>query len=333
MNDVRDSLALGVDLGGTKIEIALVDCAGKVVDRTRLLTQPDQGAEAVLAEVGLCLTERYLKKSGGTIFGLGIGVAGQVDPESGLVRYAPNLRWHNTPVRQQLEDRLGVPVVVMNDVQAVTYGEWIHGAGQNIANLVCLFIGTGVGGGIVADGRLLIGCSGNAGELGHLTIDRNGPQCSCGSHGCLEALVGGWAIARLARKRVETEGKEGAGLRWLAGGSIESITAEVVGEGFRQGDPLARQLVEEVGQALGVGLTSIANAFNPELIILGGGVLEGLPELLDFSEREMRARALEAASRPLRIVRAALGPDAGAVGAATRARDKIIGKAAGNSPQ
>lgn len=328
MNDVRDSLALGVDLGGTKIEVTLVDHVGKVAERTRLLTQPDQGAKGVLAEVAACLTEKYLRKFDRAILGVGIGVAGQVDPETGLVRYAPNLRWRNIPIRKQLEDQLKLPVVVMNDVQAATYGEWIHGAGRNIANLVGLFVGTGVGGGVVAGGRLIVGCSGNAGELGHLTVDRNGPQCSCGNHGCLEALVGGWAIARLAREGVEAEPRDGAGLRRLAGGDPGSITAETVAEGFRQGDPLARRLVEEIGRTLGVGLASIANAFNPELLILGGGVLDGLPVLLDLAEREMRARALDAASRPLRVVRAALGSDAGAIGAATRVRDTVMAKAA-----
>ncbi|HLI12566.1 MAG TPA: ROK family protein [Alphaproteobacteria bacterium] len=320
-----DALAVGVDLGGTKIEVSLVDRQGGVINRIRRATRADKGPDAVIEEVIACLTDPRLLKAASAPIGIGVGVAGQVDPETGLVRYAPNLRWHNVQLRERLQDRLAVPVEVLNDVQAVTYGEWIHGAGKGAKDLVCLFVGTGVGGGVVADGRLITGCSGNAGELGHLTIERSGPLCSCGNHGCLEALAGGWAIARRAKERIEGGGTAGDAIRRLAEAErAGEITAATVAKAYHQGDGLAREIMEDVGRALGAGIASIANAFNPAVLVLGGGVLDGLPELLDLAEREARARALDAASRPLRIVKAELGPDAGAVGAAARIRDRIL---------
>jgi glucokinase len=132
----------------------------------------------------------------------GSGSAGQIDPEHGMVRFAPNLGWHNVPFQSDLAGALGLPVVVTNDVRAATWGEWLHGAGKGCNDLVCLFIGTGIGGGVVSGGKMLSGCSNTAGEVGHMIINLHGPPCSCGSRGCFEALAGGWAIARQAREAV-----------------------------------------------------------------------------------------------------------------------------------
>ncbi len=329
MTGDEDALALGVDLGATKIEIALVGRDGRIRGRARRPTNPDKGAAGVIADLVEAVRDEHLATADAPILGVGVGVAGQVDPATGTVRYGPNLRWREVPLRDELESRLGRPVMVMNDVQAITYGEWTHGAGRGVDDLVCLFVGTGVGGGIVSAGRLVLGASGNAGELGHLVIERDGPPCTCGNRGCLEALTGGWAIARAARERIAADPREGAPLLRLAGGALDAVTAETVADAFRERSPLAEALVEETGRALGAGLASIANAFNPALLVLGGGVLDGLPELLAIAEREARARALAAASRPLRIQRSALGADAGAIGAAARIRD---GMSQGGAP-
>jgi glucokinase len=254
---------------------------------------------------------------------VGIGVAGQVDRD-GTVLFGPNLHWHDVPLGPRLARGLGRPVAVLNDVQAATYGEWRFGAGRGVDDLVCLFVGTGVGGGIVADGRLRHGASGTAGELGHLTVEREGRRCRCPNSGCLEAYAGGWAIAERARERVREDRRRGARLVGLAG-TPSAITSETVERAYRARDPLAEELVEETMSYLVCGLVSIVNGFNPRTIVLGGGVLEGFLPLVPSLGRQVRARALPAAADGLRIVPASLGAESGVIGAAAFARDRGAG--------
>jgi glucokinase len=212
-----------------------------------------------------------------------------------------------------------LPVVVTNDVRAAAWGEWLHGAGQGCDDLVCLFVGTGIGGGVVSGGRMLAGCSNAAGELGHITVDLHGPQCHCGNQGCLEALAGGWAIARRAQEAIAADPAAGTSLVQMAGGQQKAVTAKIVAQAFHAGDPLAQELVDEVAQALIAGAVGLVNAFNPCRLILGGGVIEGLPELVDRIDQGVCERALEAASAPLQVLPAQLKNDAGVVGAAALA--------------
>jgi len=201
-------------------------------------------------------------------------VAGQVDPRSGAVRFSPNLGWRDEPFGEDLRRALGVPVVVTNDVRAATWGEWLHGAGKGIDDLVCLFVGTGVGGGVVSGGRVLVGCTNTAGELGHLAVALQGPPCRCGNRGCLEALAGGWAIAQRAKRgspptlRRLFPAREGRG-------AAGEVSAAVVAQGQEAGDPLARQIIDEAVEALVAGMVSLVNAFNPCRFILGGGSSKG----------------------------------------------------------
>ncbi len=315
-SSAESTFAVGVDLGGTKIEAALVDAAGQIAETRRTPTEAKQGPDHVVETIVSMVRTYYLREAGRPVGAIGIGVAGQVDPASGVVRRAPNLDWRDFPIRERLEAALKLPAAVLNDVQAITYGECRRGVGQGVKDLVCLFAGTGVGGGVVIDGKLVRGASGNAGEFGHMTIEREGIPCTCGNRGCIETFVGGWAIAERARRRVSAEPGPGAALLRLAGGKIENISAALVGQAAAQGDALARALIEESGGALGVGLAAIANALNPELLILGGGVIEGLPGLVEIAERELGRRALAAALKPLRVVRSKLGADAGVIGAA-----------------
>jgi glucokinase len=254
-----------------------------------------------------------------------------VDPRTGAVRYAPNLRWRDFPLRARLEEAVDLPVWVLNDVQAATYGEWLHGAGRGAEHLVTLFVGTGIGGGVVLDGRLIHGCDGTAGEIGHMKIDRAGPQCTCGRQGCLEAYAGGWAIARRAREALQDEAGRGSVLLEAAGGRADAVTAETVSAAYHLGDPLAARLVEEIAVALATGVASVVSGFNPCLVILGGGVIEGIPALVSLIRTEVAARALEVPAASVRIVTAALGRHAGAVGAAAWARHGG-GTARGNPP-
>ena len=318
--------AIGVDLGGTKTETALVDAQGQITGRQRTPTEAAKGPDHVIETIVSMVETHYLRNADLPVCAIGIGVAGQVDSEQGIVRRAPNLDWRDFPIRERLEAALRLPVAALNDVQAITYGECRCGVGLGARNLVCVFAGTGVGGGIVIDGKLVRGTSGNAGEFGHMTIDRDGPVCSCGNRGCLEAFVGGWAVARRAREAAAAEPTRAAALLRLAGGTSADITAALVAKAAAQGDAFARALVAEIGTALGVGLASVADALNPELLILGGGIVEGMPDLVEIAEQELRRRALAAALQPLRVVRSELGADAGVIGAALFARETTSGR-------
>jgi len=271
----------------------------------------------IIACVKGCLSE-----DGKPARALGIGTAGQIEKDSGTVRLSPNLGWHNVPLQARLEEALALPVTVTNDVRAATYGEWLYGAGQGVADLVCLFIGTGVGGGVVSGGKLLEGCNNTAGELGHTTIIADGRQCHCRNRGCLEAYAGGWAIAERAQDAARSDPRAGQPLIELAG-SIEQVTAATVTKAYVNGDSLAQRIVAETAQFMAAGLVGIVNAFNPCLLILGGGVIQGLPEYISLAEHALRLSALQAAVENLRIVIAALGNKAGVVGAAALAHNKL----------
>jgi glucokinase len=310
--------AVGIDLGGTKIEVAQVDAHGEVGMRMRLSTDVMAGPEAVIAGIAAAVRDLF-EGAGIPPAGVGIGVAGQVEPKAGTVRFAPNLGWINVELGKELAERLETQVVVVNDVRAEALGEWVHGAGKGFDDLVCLFIGTGIGGGVVSSGRLLEGCSNTAGELGHITVDVGGRVCHCGNKGCLEALAGGWAIAARAQELVTAEKKRGRAILDEAGGITKAITAKHVAHAARGGDPLAREIVDEVSEALIAGCTSIVNAFNPCRLILGGGIIDGLPALVDTIGKGVQQRALAAATERLRVIPSALGDDAGVIGAATLA--------------
>jgi glucokinase len=307
---------MGVDLGGTKVEVARVDTTGRLVERLRRPTDVKDGASAVEDEI-IAAVRELEERAGSSPAGVGVGVAGQIEQDSGIVRFAPNLEWHDVSLQSDLSRELRLPVVVANDVRAATWGEWLHGAGQGSDDLICLFIGTGIGGGIVSGGRMLSGCSNTAGEVGHIPIDLHGPKCHCGNRGCLEAHAGGWAIAR--REAIAAEPEAGARMLRMAGGQPANVTAQIVGQAAHQGDPLAQNLVDEVAEALIAGATGLVNAFNPCRLILGGGVMEGMPELLDRIDQGVRQRALAAARDPLQVLPAELHNDAGVVGAAALA--------------
>ncbi len=313
-----DRWAVGVDLGGTKMEIAAVDAEGRAREPVRRKTRVEEGAEAVFGDLEAGVRE-VLRKVGSRPVGVGVGVAGQVEAGSGVVRFAPNLRWQDVRLGERLRSHFDFPVTVTNDVRAATWGEWLHGAGRGCGDVVCIFVGTGIGGGVVSGGHVLTGHTNAAGELGHMTVRLRGPRCRCGNRGCLEALAGGWAIARRAKRAISAAPSAGGSLLRLAGGNREEVTAETVSEAFRAGDPLAAKIVDVVAEALAGGAVGLVNAFNPCRLILGGGVVEGLPVLVKRVEEGVRIAALRTARERLQVVRAELGRNAGVVGAAALA--------------
>ncbi len=306
--------AIGVDLGGTKIALGRVDEKGHVLEMLRLETMAGSGPTEIIERVRTGISQ--LIGSAGKIAGVGIGVAGQVEPGTGRVIFAPNLNWHDVALGSELQIKLGLPVSVTNDVRAALLGEWLFGTGRGARDLLCIFVGTGIGGGIVSGGSLLEGCSNTAGEFGHITVDLHGPICSCGKRGCMEAIAGGWAISRRAKELVKTHPNAGAKILKMAGGNIDDISARAVIQTYYAGDPLAREIIDDAAEALAAGVTSLVNALNPCRIVLGGGIIEGMPEMVPRIEQAVKDKALHAAAKNLTISPSQLGNDAGMIGAA-----------------
>ena len=313
-------ITLGVDLGGTKVNVGLVDSNGKLLFVHKSLIgaskEPENVFNEIVTDVNVCLTETGLDANA-----IGIGVAAQVNNE-GVVIGSPNLGWRNFPLKKKLEKKLGMPVLVTNDVRAATWGEWRYGVGKGVNNLVVLFVGTGVGGGVISEGNILTGCTNSGGELGHMTIVSGGRKCKCPNKGCLEAYVGGWAIAERAQEAIENLPVEGKPMLIMAG-NLRLVTSVTVNKAYRQGDLLARILLDETGRYLASGIVSIVNAFNPCFLVLGGGVIEAIPELVTIVNNMVPQMALEAAVKNLKIVRAALGGDAAVIGAASLAQSLV----------
>jgi len=311
MND-QSPVTVGVDLGGTKVETAVVDYSGRVLASRRHATDPDAGSRAVIQAI-IDSVSRFVGAY--PVAGVGIGVAGQIDMTTGTVRFAPNLKWTDVPLGHEVNKALRLPTVVINDVQAAAWGEYKHGAGKGATDMVALFVGTGIGGGIVEGGRLLRGDCGAAGELGHATVVAGGRKCHCPNHGCLEAYAGGWAIADRAREAVSRDASAGR-LLLARAGSADDITAAIVCKAYHDNDPLSTTIIEETARYLAAGIVSIVNGLNPSILILGGGIIEGTPELPGMIEPLVRACALPVALERLEFSRAALGNSAGVIGAA-----------------
>jgi glucokinase len=311
-------LIAALDVGGTFIKAALVDSQGKIVRRAHRPTQAQGGPRHVVGRIvetveGLCQAEGLRVES---LRGVGLGCAGPLNPKEGIVYHSPNLPgWSHVPVKAWTEEALGVEVVLENDANAWTLGEHRFGAGQGTLHMVCLTLGTGVGGGIIIDGKLLHGDRGLAAELGHTTINVRGPLCKCGNRGCLEVYASAPAVVRAMRRRL----KEGVSSRVeaLAQKSPDGLSAKLIAQAARMGDGPAREALAEVGRYLGVGIANIANALNPQMVVIGGAVAGAGRYLLEPARQEARRRAFPGATERLKIVRARLGEDAALLGAAT----------------
>ena len=321
------SYVIGVDLGGTKIEIGIVDQTGKILKHMRLETDVKGGAEAVEKQIFEGI--RYIQlETALPIDGIGIGVAGQIQPRTGIVQFAPNLKWHHYPLGPHLATELQLPIFIVNDVRAITWGEWLFGAGQGCQNLICLFVGTGIGSGIILGNQMLIGCSNTCGEVGHMVIDFHGPVCTCGNHGCLETFAGGWGIAARAKEILKQNPTDiaNATLLEMVKGNIEAMTARLVIEAYHQGDVIAQLVLQRALQALTAGCVSLVNAFNPCRLILGGGILDGLPEWMPLIEQGIQQSALKAALQSFAVVPAQLGKEVGVIGSAAVVFDQLKNK-------
>ena len=307
---------LGVDIGGTKIAAAIATICGEIVVRRRNPTQAQSGTDAVIHNILATMEETIAsaKINPSQLLGIGIAVAGIVDGDNGKVIFSPNLPdWHEIPLENIVQQRFRVPVYMGNDASIAALGEWHFGLKRGVSNLIYVTISTGIGGGIIASGKLYTGACGAAGEIGHMIIDVNGPLCSCGNGGCWEALASGTALAREAAKQI-AEGAE-TSIAELTGGDISKIDARIVFLAAKQGDELAKELISRLGYYFGIGLVNLVNIFNPELILLGGGVAKMGNLLFQPAIKVVRERAFSALANTVEIQPAILGDDSGVLGA------------------
>lgn len=308
-------IAVGVDVGGTKLAAGLVSADGSVLDRVRADT-PDTADGIVDAIVEV--VERFSTRHNLAQVPVGVGAAGLMSAD-GTVRFAPNLPWKNFPLREELVGRLPGVVTVDNDANVAAWGEYRFGAGRHAhQSLVMLTVGTGVGGGLVLGDRLLRGDGGMAGELGHLAVLEGGPECPCGATGCLEALASGTAIARFAREARQAGSI--AATSPLASIPVDDITGKEVTIAAHAGDPDAVELLTAAGRWLGVGIASLIAAFDPEIVVMGGGAMQAGHLLLEPAIAAAGERLVGRGYRDMcPIVAAELGDDAGMIGAAALA--------------
>jgi len=313
----------GIDLGGTKILSLVASTKGETLGQKRRPTRAQEGPQAVIGRMVDSLRAAAAKAGLdiGRLAGVGAVSPGPLDYASGVIEDSPNLPgWRGVPLADEMRAALGVPVFVDNDATAAALGECTFGAGRGYRHVIYVTVSTGIGGGIIIDGRVYRGASGAAGEVGHQVVEEGGPQCSCGRHGCLEELASGTAIAHRAHELI-AQGK-GTGIARMARNG-EPITALTVHRAAREGDPEARRIVEEAGHYLGVGLANLVNIFNPELIIIGGGLTKMGRMLLDPARKVVRSEPFPQARKDVRIVRAALGERVGALGAVALAMEGL----------
>ncbi|MGJ9411988.1 ROK family glucokinase [Aeromicrobium sp. CF4.19] len=313
---VPQRLAIGIDIGGTKIAAGVVDEDGQVLARTRVdtpTTEPDAVVEAISEVTELLRTDHHVTS-------IGIGAAGFVDASQSTVVFAPHLAWRNEPLRDRASRRTGLPVLVDNDANASGWAEWRFGAAQNVPDLVLITLGTGIGGALVIDGQPYRGRFGIAGEFGHMRVVPDGRPCECGNRGCWEQYASGRVLARAARAAVEEDTDIGRRLLELAG-SIERVEGWHLTELAALGEASSTETIAEVGHWLGVGMADLAAVFDPGMFVIGGGVSDA-GELLLAPARTAFSQQLTGRGyrpEPL-IVRAHLGPEAGLIGAADMAR-------------
>lgn len=313
------SLTIGVDIGGTKIAAGVVDEGGEVLARARRESPAEDGAavERTVVEV----VRELRTEIGRPVAGVGVGAAGFIDATRSTVLFAPNLAWRDAPLRANLERALDLPVVVENDGNAAAWGEFAFGAGRDVDDLLLVTLGTGIGGGIVLDGRLRREAYGIAGEIGHLRVVPNGRECGCGNRGCWEQYGSGTALVADAREAAEADPAAAAALLERAGGVAAGIEGPMVTELAEAGDPFALARLNDLGRWVGEGIASLVAVLDPRLIVIGGGLSAAGDVLLEPVRAAFGAQLSGRGHRPEAEIRSAvLGNGAGLLGAADLAR-------------
>jgi len=320
---------VGVDVGGTKILSALVDETGKIILRNKKKTRADRGGEQVLGRIYASIDE-LIAQSGcfpHDIKAIGLGVPGALDPGTGVVAFAPNLGWRNMPLKSLVEEKYSRPIFVDNDVNVGTWAEFKLGSGIGAQYLIGMFIGTGIGGGLVFEGKMFYGKSHGAGELGHMILREKGPKCSCGNKGCFEALASRTAIARDIEKEIN-KGKKSV----LVAEGVESaqdMKSRALAEAYSAGDPLTRKVMDKAARYIGYAIAGLTNLLSPDVVVLGGGLVEAMQaSYLDKIRAVVKKHAFAPSYKGLKIRPAMLGDDAGVLGAALIAVEGLKSKSA-----
>lgn len=307
------AVALGVDLGGTNLRAAAVTEDGTILYESTRPTLADQGVDAVIDRIARSIRDAADHAGVAEDIPVGVAAPGPLDPRAGIVYFAPNLPgWTNIKLRARLAELTGRRVILGNDANAAALGELYFGAGRGTQNLIYVGLGTGVGGGVISEGRLIDGIRGMGAELGHTTVSLDGPRCSCGSLGCLETYCAAWAITHEAELLIRCG--RGAAIQHAAGEG--PVGPRAVGVAATQGDPAALALLNRAGTALGAGLANFVNIFNPELILIGGGVAEIGEPLLQPTRAALRLYAIPVMHDIMRLAPASLGLETGVFGAA-----------------
>lgn len=309
---------LAVDLGGTNVRAAAILPDGTIVARRQVPTHADAGLTEVIERVAEAVSRVAADAGVAADAPVGIVLPGVLNPLTGFLTIAPNLGWRDLPIRDLMAARLGRPVAIGNDVNAGAFGEWHYGAGQGTRDFIYIACGTGVGGGIITDGRLLLGRDGLAGEVGHMVVTLDGPRCNCGGHGCLEAYAGGWAIEAAAQALLD------AGIPSILTDLMdergENLSGPLINYAAEHDDGLAIEVLSRAGRALGFAVASLVHLFNPEVVVIGGGVISAGPFLFDPMQEALAEHLLEGFGKDLRVLPAILGQDSGLLGAVVLAQ-------------
>jgi glucokinase len=314
---------LGVDVGGTKVAAGLVDAAGNILFHTRVPMVATADAATGFAAVVNGINAVFAAKpdARASLAGIGVCAPGPLDPRTGIVINPPNVPcWRNFPLADELRKAFGVPARVDNDANAAGLAEAIWGAGVGYRDVFYTTIGTGIGTGIIFGQKIYHGRTGSAAEGGHVTIDYRGPKCPCGKHGCIEVLCAGPAIAKRARARLADPVHTASKMLALAGGKIDEVQAETVGEAYRQGDPLAREVLRDAADLLTIWMGTIVDLLEPEVMIFGGGVSQLMSAFFDHIREELPRWCINPHPTEIPIVLAKYGSDAGVAGAAALCR-------------
>lgn len=319
-----NKILAGIDLGGTTITAGLGDCTGNILLQQSIPTLSEKGPEDVLGRMA-SLVKKLAQEVGLQPTALGIGIPGLVDPTLGKTLFLPNMhtQWRGVSVREPLEKSLGYPVRILNDVRTATLGEMKFGLGKNVANMVFFSLGTGIGGGIVLGGKLLLGPLGSAGEIGHQTILPNGPFCGCGNQGCLEALCSGPAISAEGVRLFKSG--QAPKLVHICANDIRNISPETMAQAAREGDEAVRVGIDRIATLLGIGVANMVTSLHPELVVLGGGVSKMGDLLLTPVRRVVCERVKMFPVDEVRIELSSVGEGAGLLGAIALADFQHLG--------
>ena len=299
---LKRQYCIGVDVGGTYIKSALVG-NGKIIKRLKLATHADKEPAALIAQI-----KKAICHFNESVSSIGIGIAGIIDSKRGIVRYSPNLTgWTDVKLARRIKEEFKLPVKILNDVNAICLGEWKYGAGKGYDNLFLFTLGTGVGGAAVCEGELLFGANGFAGEFGHSVIKYDGKKCTCGQYGHLEGYVGAKHIVARAKQRIKKRKSSLA--------KYKKITPRIIAQEAKKGDTLSKEIFAEIGFFIGIGISNIISLFDPEVIIVSGGVSRAGNILFDSIRKTANQRIMGAQYRDFKIIPGKLGDDAGILGA------------------